>query len=281
MEKVLDYSKLFKQKNIGANVWLLIPKDVWRCIIIFALDDRCKTKIGYFDYDTLWKLRIVCHFFANLIDPLFCLKIIYMNPNADKCRLTCAKCSHDEMCQKKYWMYHKNKNPYFNKENEYKRKKWKWVENPEFGKIERKKRVNMFSGIIKHASKKINVKYPIEVREQNVFFTRHTRKLATNAFSRNFSCKKWKLTKNDRTTPERCTPNHKKTKFWKRTKARTVINRPTCSVGCDCQQCIDIQDSNYSSGEYLYKKRPMNYYRHVGKIFYNSEESSEESSCYD
>ncbi len=75
----LDFKKLdFSRPNIAP--WLSLPKDLWSLILK--------------DFKTWRKMRVVCKYFANLIDPIFCMRIILNDGHVLNCgELFCLDCS--------------------------------------------------------------------------------------------------------------------------------------------------------------------------------------------
>lgn len=66
----LDFKKLdFSRPNIAP--WLSLPKDLWSLILK--------------DFIIWRKMRVVCKYFANLITPKFCLRIILNDGHVKNC----------------------------------------------------------------------------------------------------------------------------------------------------------------------------------------------------
>ena len=88
----LDFKKLdFSRPNIAP--WLSLPKDLWSLILK--------------DFETWRKMRVVCKYFAKLIDPIFCMRIILNDGHFKNCLKHferfynyCHKCA--VLCSKKF-----------------------------------------------------------------------------------------------------------------------------------------------------------------------------------
>lgn len=92
--------------------WFYLGKDLWRKIILILVrDKKHDCSIGWFDFKMLWSLRATSTFFANLIDPRFCILAIYQNPYANICKYECIKCSlgKKDDCDRRFWSIIKNK----------------------------------------------------------------------------------------------------------------------------------------------------------------------------
>ena len=111
---------------------LKIPKDVWRLIAAECI--KQPNWIGL-NTDYVIALRSVCKYFAELITPHFCLRVIFMNPDANNFAFGCGVCTFNSrlirtggtyVC-KKHW---REQNEYCGYEDVYKYIKYKWIHNP-------------------------------------------------------------------------------------------------------------------------------------------------------
>jgi hypothetical protein len=191
------------------NVWLQLPKDVWKMIVLRSLWGVPSIYyIGWYDFPSISRLRTVCRFFASLLDPRFCLKIIFSNPRTNASPFYCGVCTlssevrSDGICQ----FHLEKRNPYFRKERSKFSKSYKWayrVNHKTFSPVGFSK--------LQLAKPRANVtqtqqRNVISVTEQNVF-NRHGRKLDGNSDKKN-------VIKYD-PIKGRSHPNKRKPKFWK------------------------------------------------------------------
>ena len=292
----LNWKKILFHNSIAYDRWLQLPKDVWRLIIMTGVSKK-PMLIGDFDFNFLRRLRVVCSYFARLIDPLFCQRIIYLNPNANSCKYTCVQCSNNAPCVDGRWYYksHLQCNPYFEGECTYKMRKWTWTHNPMFGELKppgRPKRLWFRQTIA--ATKlpqrsKISAALP-QIIEQNVF-NRQGRKLAVTLenLAKTKTIVRIKTRSGSRDWEPAIPENRKGTKFWKRNGNRKMIDRPDCTVGCDCSECTYVCWCYYDSDESYYRRQrwnnekrdfnnfPTYFYHFMGNRFSGKEDESEES----
>lgn len=140
----LQKKKMLMMMNRGATGdvvidWLQIPKDVWKHIIMYSLDTSLFDIIGWCDFYTIMHLRLTCRFFAALLQPDFCLRIIFSNPRADLYPYYCDKCIYylgDPLsCDYHFWP----RNPYYGQKvemakNNFRQFRWKVCDVPEIAK---------------------------------------------------------------------------------------------------------------------------------------------------
>lgn len=215
MKVVLDYSKLFFSKStLPPNEWLSIPKDVWKLIVI-QLVGKSK-EIGYWARKDVVNLRMVCMYFANLIDPQFILKIILLNPDASKYQYLCGYCRSGSLqkwvnsCKCCYMSCIINR--FYKMDNLKKRLKWCYDEYLDEFKDGRPRNWFRFT-IVKNV--------PIVHKEQPLL-----------QISEPYLCKKYEREYHPRM-------NRRSAKFWKRNGNRKIINRVDCTVGCECLECVE------------------------------------------
>lgn len=126
----LDFKKLdFSRPNIAP--WLSLPKDLWSLILK--------------DFETWRKMRVVCKYFAKLIDPIFCMRIILNDGHV----MNCTKLNEFVWTKKGYWLsyscqkcrelYNKGFKESFNVD--FLKREWKWKESQSshFFNIEKRK----------------------------------------------------------------------------------------------------------------------------------------------
>lgn len=208
---LLDYKKLdFSRSNIAP--WLSLPKDLWSLILK--------------DFQTWRKMRVVCKYFAKLIDPIFCMRIIINDGHVMKCKEPCGwfesehyfylqkySCTH---CRK---MYTYNFKSSFNI-NVLKRK-WKWCEDYR----------SHFWDIKKQEKKDYKKWFRFEILESKQKIPQ-----VQKYFEITQPYDKVKLRTKDEYDPNRKS-NHKKFKYRK--TDRRFIDRVNCAVDCTCcDECL-------------------------------------------
>jgi hypothetical protein len=141
--RVLDWKSLHFDV-LEANRWLSLGRDLWKEIFILVSHDQRKDRssVGKVNFLPLWRLRATCRLFSNLIDPKFCLKVLYENPFTNTCKFKCVDCS-TGVCTKWFcdrFRRSNNLNPFYGGEDTYKTKRYYWVHNPEHGTLDRQRR---------------------------------------------------------------------------------------------------------------------------------------------
>ena len=240
------------------NKWLQVPKDVWKLIVLASLDPAFLMCIGWFDFPTIARLRRTCRYFARLLEPKFCLMIIYFNPAADDDALfECPYCSAQQLFPPETCgvSHEALKNPYFNQRGTYLKKRWKWVQG--------KPCLTTFGVPLRRCeARRLVSSAPLtpllppllpQVTETSVFNRRGNKLFAKDV------CRKphqVAMTSGQRaknlTEPQfgkwyGCRPrphgNRRRSKFWKR-GYRGLPRHVNCGAGYECDECLAALDQH-------------------------------------
>lgn len=187
----MNYGKLIPTFKTH-DQWLNIPKDVWKLII------------KNFTIYQLRVLRVVCKYFAYLIDGRFMNIVIYgIYRKGTWIQRDPEHCS---------W-YHKHKNQCHLRMHYYYDKRYVRYYDDEILKKEER---CWFRFKIKESEKK---------EEQ---FIGNVLQISTSDYKRK-ELKEWMPTEKGK--------NRRRSKFWKRNGNRRILDRVDCTVGCECEEC--------------------------------------------
>jgi hypothetical protein len=193
----MNYEKLISTFKTH-DQWLNIPKDVWKLII------------KDFTIYQLRVLRVVCKYFASLIDGRFMNTIIYgIYRKGTWIQRDPEHCSwypkHKNQCHlKTHYYYDKRYVRYFDDE------------------IVKKKERCWFRFKIKESEKK---------EKQSIG---NVLQISTSD-NRRKEFKEWMPTEKGK--------NRRRSKFWKRNGNRRILDRVDCTMGCECEECKEEEKS--------------------------------------
>ncbi len=198
--------------------WLNLPKDVWRLICTMTL---VSGTIGYIDIQQIVRLRSSCRYFANLITPHFCLKVIFINPATNNFAYTCGLCTKDASYQtwrcgeKRCNKHHRTQNEYCGLGDKYHTKKYIWSHNPESFVADRSKPSCVIRRPIFRKTKPIK-QAPPRYCTETYLDKRGTSNPQKIDMEKYYKSRKANNPKQSHSNVPRSTCNRRKDKFWKK-----------------------------------------------------------------